>query len=518
MSFPQPYIVTSIDDALNSKTFDALVLISTQNQFSLNKDIDQFIQHVSEIDQRVGKETLLFPCDAAPGGKLILAPAGELKNDYDDVRNFGDAAKSAVTMAKNAGAINPVLVIDPIPEKEVFKNALAVAYLSACQGLWKPLEAREALSEEKMEPVKSIGLFDPEKSLDKNFLSAVESGKRLARDLCGTNPERMSPPNFAQFCMDAFKGTEVKVSVEDDRATLEKKYPLLAAVARASQGVTRHQPRVIKLEYQGKGTIEKTLLFVGKAVTYDTGGADIKTGGHMAGMSRDKGGGAAVAGFLKAVAELQPEGLKVVAYIGAVRNSVGADCYVADEIITAHSGKRVRIGNTDAEGRLVMCDLLSHMREQAKSETNPELFTIATLTGHAALTVGPYTLFVDNGPALDQKIGEQIAGAGELWGDAGETSRSRREDWKMIAPRSEADDVLSSNNGPSVSVARGHQFPMAFLCLSSGLDDHGKYSDHPIPYTHIDIAGSGVEAGDWQHDKPTAAPVTALAGRYLNTK
>ena len=58
---------------------------------------------------------------------------------------------------------------------------------------------------------------------------------------------------------------------------------------------------------------------------------------------------------------------------------------------------------------------------------------------------------------------------------------------------------------------------MAFLSLSSGLDDHGQHSEKPIPYCHIDIAGSGVEAGNWQHDKPTGAPLIALAGKYLNS-
>ena len=256
-------------------------------------------------------------------------------------------------------------------------------------------------------------------------------------------------------------------------------------------------------------------MLVGKAVTYDTGGADLKTGGHMAGMSRDKGGGAAVAGFMKTLAELKPKGIKVVAKIAAVRNSIGTDAYVADEIITAHSGKRVRIGNTDAEGRLAMVDSLSHFRQQAVNEVNPQLFTVATLTGHALLSVGPYTILVENGPARKNGLGDHIAQSGDLWGDGCDISRSRREDWDIIRARTKADDVLSSNNGPSATTKRGHQFPMAFLSLASGLDNHGNSSESPIPYIHVDIAGSGVESGDWQHDKPTAAPVLALAGTYL---
>ncbi len=75
--------------------------------------------------------------------------------------------------------------------------------------------------------------------------------------------------------------------------------------------------------------IEETLYFVGKGLSYDTGGADLKVGGHMAGMSRDKGGAGAVAGILRMAAELKPKNTKIVGLIGAVRNSIGSDAYVA---------------------------------------------------------------------------------------------------------------------------------------------------------------------------------------------
>ena len=87
--------------------------------------------------------------------------------------------------------------------------------------------------------------------------------------------------------------------------------------------------------------------------------------------------------FMETVAELQPEHLNVIAEIGAVHNSIGSDAFVADEIIT-YNGKRVRIGNTDAEGRLIMADLLSHLREGPQADGEHELYTVATLTGHAA--------------------------------------------------------------------------------------------------------------------------------------
>lgn len=86
---------------------------------------------------------------------------------------------------------------------------------------------------------------------------------------------------------------------------------------------------------------------------------------------------------------LQPPTVKVVAALCVVRNSVGENCYVADEVITAKSGARVRVGNTDAEGRMAMADALYHLKEMALCSVNPHLFTIATLTGHAMLSAGP---------------------------------------------------------------------------------------------------------------------------------
>merc|ERR1719216_589152 len=128
----------------------------------------------------------------------------------------------------------------------------------------------------------------------------------------------------------------------------EREYPCLAAVNRAASTVPRHDGRVIWLTYKPEGTVKKTVYLVGKGITYDTGGADIKAGGVMAGMSRDKCGAAAAAGVMATVSQLAPAGVRVVVAMAMVRNSVGSNCYVADEIITSRAGVRLRVGNTDA--------------------------------------------------------------------------------------------------------------------------------------------------------------------------
>lgn len=516
MAHPSAKSIQDLNQAIsNNSEFDAVIVISPMASYPKNQTLHGVLSEAAKVDRRLGNQAVLIHSSEIAGGRLIHSPTGSLKKDYDDVRNFADAAKKATIIAKDAGAKNLLMVVSGVPNSSDYQFALESCYLGACQALWQPLEARQSLTESEIEPVQTIGLFDVDNRVDCDYLNAAEAGRRVARDLCGTEPERMAPIGFAGYCANEFSDSAVNINVIADREHIAKEYPLFEAVARASYAVERHHPRIIELSYQGKGPIKKTLMLVGKAVTYDTGGADVKTGGHMAGMSRDKGGGAAVAGFMKTLAMLQPEGIKVVAKIAAVRNSIGADAYVADEIITGHSGKRVRIGNTDAEGRLAMIDSLSHFRQQAVDEVNPCLFTVATLTGHALLAAGPYTILVENGYARQNGVGNEIAEHGEAWGDGCQISLSRREDWDIIKPRTKADDVLSSNNGPSVSVPRGHQFPMAFLSEASGLEEHSKHSEQPIAYVHVDIAGSGVEGLDWQHGKPTASPVLALAATYL---
>ena len=146
---------------------------------------------------------------------------------------------------------------------------------------------------------------------------------------------------------------------------------------------------------------------------------------------------------------------------------------------------------------------------------NPHLFSVATLTGHAGRSVGPYSIAMDNGPARHAGMALGLERTGDLWGDPFAVSRLRREDYAFVRPRSRADDVLSCNSAPSTQTARGHQFPMAFLAAASGLTKHGRSAAFPLPFTHIDIGGSGVEGGDWQHGRPSAAPVVALAKRLF---
>ena len=98
--------------------------------------------------------------------------------------------------------------------------------------------------------------------------------------------------------------------------------------------------------------------------------------------------------------------LALLGMLGVLRNSIGPDSYVSDEIIRSHAGVRVRIGNTDAEGRLVLADLLSHLRVLALDAVEPRILSLATLTGHAGRAMGPYSILIENGPARAHKVAD----------------------------------------------------------------------------------------------------------------
>jgi len=506
---PLPELVAVAPDSshLADPRFDALVVVSGSRLTGLGA-VDSAVARAGALDARVGHDVVLLPAPEVAGGRLVLAPTGPLERDYDDVRRVGDAARAGLLRARDAGARRPLLVVSGTGR---FEHAQQVALLGALSGLWVPLEAREARGEAHFASIERIGLFVARGEQLVRTVGVIESGRALARDLCGTEPERMRPEAFAADCVDAFVDSRVAVRVIDDLDTLSYQYPLLMGVARASLAVERHRPRVICLEYQGEGPIERTLFLAGKGLTYDTGGADLKVQGHMAGMSRDKGGAAAVVGLLHVLAKLAPPNLRVVAELGVLRNSIGPDAYVSDEIITSHAGVRVRIGNTDAEGRLVLADLLSHLRKAALDAVDPHILSLATLTGHAARAVGAYSIAIENGPARRRGIAHTLAELGDAWGDPFELSRLRREDFEFIAARSLSEDVVSANTVPSTVTNRGHQYPTAFLNVASGLAAHGGDSDRPLPYTHIDLGGSATEGSDWQFGRPTAAPVVALS-------
>lgn len=184
------------------------------------------------------------------------------------------------------------------------------------------------------------------------------------------------------------------------------------------------------------------------------------------------------------------------------------------------------VGNTDAEGRMVMTDLLCQFKEQVLEEKKANtpsskapsfLFTVATLTGHALRAYDGYGIALDNGFARRNKISKRIFDAGHTLADPFEVSTLRREDVDVVQPGRSAEDVVQANDKPSTMTNRGHQYPAGFMLIASGLDKHGLDSKEPIGYTHVDCAGSAEEmsAVGWSIPRVTGSPVAAFTGAFL---
>lgn len=494
--------------------YDGIILVSgSAPGFDEPEPFKTVLYSAAQIDSALGVIGAVLPINL-PAKRLIYSPTGPLNMDYHDVRSFAEAATKGIKRALKAGVRCPLLAL--LPDVR-FENVELVTLLGALEGLYVPLEVREICPDHCYKACQ-LAVWSPicSKKLQGivKLASALESGRYVARDIGGADPERMAPPRVEEYLAELFCGSHVTMQVISDQDTLLQEYPLFACVNRAASVIPRHAGRIIFLTYEppNPACVLETIMLVGKGVTYDTGGVDIKCQGAMSGMSRDKCGAAACAGFMQVVNLLQPPTVKVVVALCVVRNSVGENSYVSDEVITAKSGVRVRVGNTDAEGRMAMADALCHIKEMALCSVNPHIFTVATLTGHAALMAGQgYTIAMDNAVARLVSNAEKLQASGETMGDPFEVSRIRREDFKFHEGRTEGDDLLQAVNQPSSTTARGHQGPSAFLIMASGLNKHGRESGTPIKYCHLDVAGS---AGTFPNPT-TGAPILALARRFL---
>jgi len=493
-------VIKSID----STNCDALLCIDKQVPNTLLKSFE----FQRSYDKAFDSEVSVFKDNNVPL-PVVYSPVGNL-SDYHDVRTYQKAVGKAINRAIKAGFKNPALVL-PSAKNNKFPNVTFCSVLGVLHELYVPIQLREDVPS-LQERVQSLSFIVDDEETEKLVQKAllIESGKFVARDIGGGDPERMTPKNVESYIKPIFDG--LKVNVIDNVEVLKKEYPLFAAVNRAANVVERHQGRIIFLEYVPPNPAVKTLMLVGKGVTYDTGGADIKAGGIMAGMSRDKCGAAAVAGFMQVVQEFKPKDVHVISALCLVRNSVGEESYVSDEIITSRAGVRVRVGNTDAEGRMCMADALCRMKELAQNLPNPHLFTVATLTGHACIAAGNgYSIVIDNSVARAENHDRKLAQFGEEVGEPFEISTLRQDDFDFNVGKALGEDLLQCNNLASSRTPRGHQVPAAFMIVAAGLDKHGLNSDKPIKYSHLDIAAS---SGDVPNT-PTAVPIVALAKTHL---
>jgi leucyl aminopeptidase len=235
-------------------------------------------------------------------------------------------------------------------------------------------------------PLKAIRLKLMD-GVDGGEITRIANGIALGRDLINTPANDCSPQALEEAARQLAKANDANIHVIIGDDLLTQNFPMIHAVGRASADIPARIPRLIDLKWQPKGQNADDLLeitLVGKGVCFDTGGLNIKPDNSMLLMKKDMGGAASVLAAASMIMDAQlPLRLRVL--IPAVENAISGDAFRPGDVLKSRKGVTVEIGNTDAEGRLVLADALTFA-----DESDPDLIIdMATLTGAARVALGP---------------------------------------------------------------------------------------------------------------------------------
>jgi len=290
----------------------------------------------------------------------------------------------------------------------------------------------------------------------------------LARDLVNTSPSHLYPETFAAEAERVAAGAGLDIEVLNESALASGGYGGITGVGQGSI----HPPRLVRLAYSHPDAT-KTAVFVGKGITFDSGGLSLKPNEGMKTMKSDMSGAAAVLGALQAIAALKPT-VNVVGYMAMAENMPGGGAQRPSDVITIFGGKTVEVLNTDAEGRLVMADALARSEQDS-----PDLVVdVATLTGAQLVALGPRISGV-------MGTGDETAAA------IAETARRAGEQaWPMPLPE-ELRKGLDSSVADIANVAgeRWGGMLVAGLFLKEFVPDG-------VRWAHVDIAGPAFHEGE----------------------
>lgn len=308
----------------------------------------------------------------------------ELKSlEYEDIRlAFANAYKA---LSK--------LNIKSIKTPTVLGECVMMSFASLVQGfLFAAYEFDKYKSEKK--PSKIAKILISTQTVDNKKFNIEEAklglkmGEIVARatnytkDIVNEIPALYTPLKMAEDALFLAKNNKnIKCKIYDEKFLEKEKMNAFLAVNKASQ----YPPRLIHLSYKPK-TAKKRVVFVGKGLTYDSGGLSLKPADYMLTMKADKSGAAAAMGIIKAVSELELP-FEVHSVLGATENMIGGDAYKPDDVLISREGVSIEVRNTDAEGRLVLADCLSFAQD-----LKPDLLIdMATLTGACVVGLGEYT-------------------------------------------------------------------------------------------------------------------------------
>jgi len=421
----------------------------------VDKALGGQISRMLELKQASGKHaelrTLFAPTEIT--AKLVLLLGLGKKDAFDQaaaVTAFGAASRELAKTKLSNVAFFPPLGWDSV----VQQNAICGA-LIGCQGqdLYR--------AEKKTHPFDEMhwGGADDETLFAGNILG---ESVNLTRRLVDEPPSAMYPESFAAIATEVADACEgLTAEIWDETKLAEEKCGSLLAVGRGSAKPSR----LVILRYNGGEQGAAPLALIGKGVTFDSGGLSIKPSDGMKTMKCDMAGAATVLGAMQAIAMLKPK-TNVVGLVGLVENLLDGDSYKLGDVLTARSGKTIEVLNTDAEGRLVLADVIN----VALDEKPAKMIDLATLTGACVVALGLDTagLFTNN-----QAWCDQVAKAAKTCGEAAWQLPMYPEFGEQI--KSEVADIKNIGAGRWAGASTAAKFLEEFV---EGVD-----------WTHIDIAG-----------------------------
>ncbi len=453
----------------------------------------------------------LAELDRATDGAVTRAIAsGDFKGKRDELMLFypargkverlllvglGKAAEVTRTSIRRAAAVAAKrgralgvrqLAFAVLPEARVGVPASDVGQVvveGAAQGAWAFTELKAAPEEPpgELEAVAIVCEAAEVKAVaaGQRLGDAIAAGHQLARYL------QMQPGNV---CTPSYLAARARALADQygfaltvlDRAAMEREG--MGALLAVAQG-TAQEPRFIVLEYRGAGDAAPVAL-VGKGVTFDSGGISIKPAQNMEDMKFDMSGGAAVLGAFAAIGRLKPA-LNVVGLVPATENLPSGTAVKPGDVVKSHFGKTIEIINTDAEGRLILCDALSYVRRFKPAA----VLDIATLTGAVVVALGHAAI---GAMGNDEALVTEVEAAGER---AGERCWPLPlwEDYRELLKSDIAD--IKNSGGRGAGTIAGGWFLREFV--------------NGYPWVHLDIAGTAYTEGEvpYQAKGPTAVGV-----------
>jgi leucyl aminopeptidase len=294
--------------------------------------------------------------------------------------------------------------------------------------------------------------------------SAVAEGVAFARDLVNEPANALGPVEFADQLKGLAKlGVEVKVLGEPDLRKLK-----MGSLLSVSQGSER-PPRVVIMRWHGGKQNAKPVAFIGKGVVFDTGGISIKPAAGMEDMKGDMGGAAAVSGLMRTLA-LRNAKVNAIGIVGLVENMPDAKATRPGDIVTSMSGQTIEVINTDAEGRLVLADLLTYIQKTAEPAA---MIDLATLTGAILVALGNHHagLFCNNDDLAGQLLGAGLETGERVW------RMPLGPDYDRLMDSKVAD--MKNTGGRNAGSITGAQFIQRFV-------------EKDTPWAHLDIAGTAM--------------------------